>query len=48
MSEQDYREETPETERKKAETGEVEDTKKEDEYENYFRSKEFMQNIYFK
>lgn len=33
MSEQDYREETPETERKKAETGEVEDTKKEDEYE---------------
>ncbi len=33
MSEQDYREETPETEAKKVETGEVEDTKKEDEYE---------------
>ena len=33
MSEQDYREETPETEKNKAVTGEVEDTKKEDEYE---------------
>ena len=33
MSEQDYREETPEVDKKKAVTGEVEDTKKEDEYE---------------
>ncbi|MEZ3433761.1 MAG: ATP-dependent Clp protease ATP-binding subunit ClpX [Lachnospiraceae bacterium] len=33
MSEHDYREETPEAEKEKAVTGEVEDTKKEDEYE---------------
>ncbi len=33
MSEQDFREETPEMEEKKVETGEVEDTNKDDEYE---------------